>query len=86
MASTDDAETNRKFAEANAADFPVLADPDGTTARAYGVSRLGAFASRWTFYIDPTGRIAFIDKDVNPLTAGRDAARRLEALGVPRRR
>ncbi len=28
MASTEDAETSRKFAEANQADFPILADPD----------------------------------------------------------
>lgn len=86
MASTDDAATNRKFAEANQANFPVLADPDGETARAYGVLRLGSFASRWTFYIDGDGRIAYVDQDVSPLTAGADAARRLELLGVPRRK
>jgi peroxiredoxin Q/BCP len=85
MASTDDAATNRKFAEANQANFPVLADPDGEVAERYGVLKLGTFAARWTFYIDPAGKIAYIDQDVNPLTAGADAAKRLGLLGVPPR-
>ncbi len=85
MASTDDAETCRKFAEVNQANFPVLSDPQGETASRYGALRLGAFASRWTFYIDVNGHILYIDKDVNPLTAGADAAARLAQLGIPRR-
>jgi len=85
MASTDDADTNRKFAVANQANFPVLADPSGDTAKAYGVLRLGTFAARWTFYIGPDGRIAYIDEDVKPLSAGADAAKRLAALKVPPR-
>lgn len=85
MASTDDAETSRKFAEANAADFPVLSDPDGAIARRYDVLKLGLYAARETFYIDGAGKIAYIDRDVNPLTAGADVAARLAALGAPRR-
>lgn len=85
MASVDDAETNRAFAEKNDADFPVLSDPDKTTAKAYGVLSLLGFASRVTFYIDGEGRIAYIDREVSPVTAGADIAARLEALGVPRR-
>lgn len=85
MASVDDAETNRKFAEANHADFPVLADPDKTVAEAYGVLSLFGFASRWTFYIDAQGKIAYIDKDVSVVKAGADTAARLQALGVPKR-
>ena len=85
MASTDDAATNRKFAEANGANFPVLADPDGAVAERYGVKTIGGFARRWTFYIDADGRILFIDKDVKPLTAGADVAARLTSLNVPRK-
>jgi thioredoxin-dependent peroxiredoxin len=85
MASTDDAETNRKFAEANGADFPVLADPEKSAAEAYGVLALPGYAKRWTFYIDPQGKIAYVDKDVNALSAGKDIAARLEALGVAKR-
>ena len=36
-ASVDDAETNKKFAESLELDFPVLSDPDKSTAKAYGV-------------------------------------------------
>lgn len=85
MASTDDAETNRRFAEANAATFPVLADPEKSTAEHYGVLTLGLFAKRETFYIDPAGRIVDVDRDVTPFSAGKDLVKRLRALGVPRR-
>lgn len=85
MASTDDAETNRRFAEANDADFPILADPDKMTAAAYGVLAGGAYAQRWTFYIDAQGKIADIDKAVSAVTAGPDLAKRLEQLDVPTR-
>ena len=83
MASVDDAATNREFAQANAADFPILSDPDKTTAAAYGVLSEAGYATRWTFYIDRDGKVAHIDKKVNPLTAGEDIVQRLRVLGVP---
>lgn len=83
MASTDDLATNTRFAQANGADFPVLADPDGTTARAYGVLGLVGFANRWTYYIDRDGRISHIDKRVSSVRAGEQIAERLRELGVP---
>lgn len=85
MASTDDIETNSKFAAANGADFPILADPDKQVAQAYGVLGMMGFASRWTFYIDAQGKIAYIDKDVSVVKAGADTAARLAALGVEKR-
>jgi peroxiredoxin Q/BCP len=85
MASTDDADTNRRFAADNGADFPVLSDPDQAVARAYGVLGAGGHAQRWTFYIGGDGRILDIDKSVNARNAGADLAARLAALGVPRR-
>ena len=85
MASTDDIETNTKFAAANGADFPILADPDKQVAQAYGVLGVLGFASRWTFYIDAQGKIAYIDKDVSVVKAGADTAARLAALGVEKR-
>ena len=85
MASIDDATTNRKFAAANHANFPVLADPSKQTAKAYGVLSALGLASRWTFYIDGTGRIAAIDKEVSALTAGADIAARLKSLAVSTR-
>ncbi len=85
MASTDDANINRKFAEANEADFPVLSDPDRHVAEAFGVLSDVGYASRWTYYIDRDGKIAYVDKRVKALTAGQDIAKRLETLGVPKK-
>ena len=83
--SVDDAETNRRFAESLSSDFPILADPAKTVARAYGV--LGPFgvARRWTFYIGADGVIQYIDKEVKTSTAGPDIAARLAALGVAKK-
>jgi thioredoxin-dependent peroxiredoxin len=83
MASTDDAATNKKFAEANGAKFPVLADPEKQAADAYGVLSPLGFASRWTFYIGADGRILDIDKEVSPVSAGSDIAKRLKRLQIP---
>lgn len=84
-ASIDDAETNRKFAESLELDYPVLSDPDKDVARSYGVLRgMGLYAARHTFYIGADGKILFVDRDVNPKTAGADVAAHLERLGVPR--
>ena len=81
--STDDADTNKKFAESLSTDYPILSDPDKTVARAYGVLMPGlGFAYRWTYYIGPDGKILDIDKKVKPLTAGSDVAEKLAVLGI----
>jgi peroxiredoxin Q/BCP len=84
-ASVDDAKTNREFAEHVGADYPILADPTKETAKAYGVVGMAGFASRWTFYIAPDGKILHIDKSVKTSTAGQDVAAKLEELGVQKR-
>jgi thioredoxin-dependent peroxiredoxin len=89
MASVDTLEQNKAFAEKEQADFPMLADPDKKVAFAYGVIAADApperqFARRWTFYIDPTGKIAFIDKAVKPQTAGETIVEHLGKLNVPK--
>ena len=53
----------KAFAAKIGATFPVLSDPEKTTAKAYGVlnfTRL--FANRVTFVIDEEGVIQHIDK------------------------
>ena len=45
----------------------------------------GLYSNRWTFYIDATGTLREIDKDVSPATAGQDIVDRLERLGFPKR-
>ena len=83
MASVDSLEDNTGFANKNGATFPILADPSKQTAEAYGVLGSHGYANRWTFYIDPEGVIARIDKSVNPISAGTDLVTNLEDLGVP---
>lgn len=84
-ANVDAPETNRRFAASLGIDYPVLSDPDQTTARAYGVMGAWGFPSRWTFYIGTTGRILAIDRHVRVMTHGRDIVARLGDLGVARR-
>jgi peroxiredoxin Q/BCP len=90
MVSVDTLEDNKAFAAKEHADFPILANPDKKVASAYGVIPPDApperqFARRWTFYIDPSGKIAAIDKAVKPATSGQDIVEKLKELNVPKR-
>jgi peroxiredoxin Q/BCP len=85
MASVDPLEGeqgNAAFAKAQGADFPLLSDPDKSVATKYGVLSARGFSNRWTFYIDRNGRIAHIDKTVNPATSAEDMIARLSDLKV----
>ena len=65
--------------------FPLLSDPTKDIANAYGVLNTErGFANRWTFYIDKTGKISAIDKDVSKrlATSAEDMAAMLKQLGV----
>lgn len=84
MASTDPVEKNEAFAADTEADFPLLSDPEGEVARAYGVYTMG-FARRHTFYIDTSGVITHIDREVRPSRSAEDMLDNLERLGVPLR-
>jgi thioredoxin-dependent peroxiredoxin len=89
MASVDDPDTNKKFAEQEQANFPMLSDPSRQVAAAYGVvpNTTSGVAKRWTFYIGGDGKILFIDKNVNPnvSTAGTDLAAKLTELGAKKK-
>jgi thioredoxin-dependent peroxiredoxin len=84
-ASLDRPATNRRFAESLGLDYPILSDPDGTVARAFGVVGRSGFPSRWTFYIDRNGRILEIDKRVQTASHGDAVLARLDGLGISRR-
>ena len=59
--SMDDAASHAKFAAKYHLPFPLLADEHGTVAIRYGALRnfgLVKFAKRYTFLIDPQGKIA----------------------------
>jgi peroxiredoxin Q/BCP len=84
MASTDPVEKNSEFAKDTGADFPLLSDPEGAVAQAYGVFTMG-FARRHTFYINVDGVITHIDTAVKPSTSAEDMLSNLKALDVARR-
>jgi thioredoxin-dependent peroxiredoxin len=88
MASVDPLEGeqgNKAFAASMKADFPLLSDVSKETAKAYGVLMPQGFSNRWTFYIDKSGKIAHIDKDVAKRleTSADDMAAQLAAMKVP---
>lgn len=85
MASVDPLEGeggNMAFAKSESADFPLLSDPDKSVATKYGVLSARGFANRWTFYIDKSGKIAFIEKNVRPATSAEDMIAKLGELQV----
>ena len=96
MVSVDTPEDNKGFAEKEKADFPILSDPTKATAMKYGVIRTDVpperqFAARFTFYIGGDGKILDIDKGatgrgVAVQTAGADTIKKLEALGVKKKK
>lgn len=82
-ASTDDAEKNKKFAESVGADYPILSDPTGTTAKAYGIYNADKkAAARVTFFVGKDGKLLFIDKGVKTESHADDVAAKLKELGV----
>ena len=85
MASTDSLVDNTAFATKNDASFPILPDPNKKMTRDYGVLMAGAFAKRWTFYIDASGIIISIDKSVSARSAGADLVANLIRLQIPKR-
>jgi len=84
-ASCDSVETNQAFAASMGIEFPILSDPDGTVARAYGVIGPLGLPHRWTVYIGVDGRILDIDRSVHTGSHGSDIASALERFGVSRR-
>ena len=67
--SVDSHHVHRAFASARGIAFPLLADfhPKGGVGKQYGVwLEDRGYHARWTYVIDPEGRIAFIQKnDIN---------------------
>ena len=85
MVSVDDAETNKKFAEQEQADFPMLSDPSKATATAYGVLSPSGLAKRWMFFIGPDGKITHIETVGHTADAGEFLAAKLEELKVKKK-
>src|SRR5512143_407153 len=81
--SVDDTRSHADFSRKYRLPFPLLSDPGGHTAAAYGsLLDLGLvrFARRHTFIIAPDGRIAARFDKVNPARHAEEVARTLRAL------
>lgn len=86
-ASCDPAEKNKAFAESLSVDYPILSDPDGSVATAYGIYNADRkAAARWTFYVGENGKILHIDKTVKTTSHGSDVAAKLGELGVAKKK
>jgi len=55
--STDKLDAQEKFVKKEMLTFPLLADPEKTTTKAYGSLGVAGFASRHTFVIDKAGTL-----------------------------
>ncbi len=64
--SADDRDSHAEFAEEHDIPFPLIADPDGTWTRAFGVSTFLGMTSRVTFVIGPERTIVATYPDVDP--------------------
>ncbi|AEB11916.1 thioredoxin-dependent thiol peroxidase [Marinithermus hydrothermalis] len=85
--SADGVESHRRFAEKYGLNFPLLADPEKAVIRAYGAwgkknlyGRVYEGVMRYTFLIDPEGRIARVWKKVKPATHAQEVAAALREL------
>jgi peroxiredoxin Q/BCP len=59
--SLDDSASHAQFAKKYSLPFPLLADPSGAVTASYGALPQGSrYAKRYTFLVDPGGRVAKI--------------------------
>ena len=78
--STDGVESHERFAANNELTFPLLADPDGKIAKAYGVLRETGRAARATFLIGRDGTILHSWPKVSITGHADDVVARLDEL------
>jgi len=64
--SLDDSASHAQFAKKYSLPFPLLADPSGAVTRSYGALPEGSrHARRYTFLIDPAGKVAKVYTSVD---------------------
>ncbi len=84
--SLDSVDSHKKFCAKEALNFKLLADTDHKVTSAYGsLTNLGVakFASRHTFLIDPSGKIAKVYTSVDPEKHSAEVLAELEHLQKP---
>lgn len=78
--SQDDKASHEKFVKKYKLNFPLLADPEGKISKAYGVSGMLGFNKRWTFIVDPTLTVRWVQKNVDPALNATEVAKELGKL------
>jgi peroxiredoxin Q/BCP len=81
--SVDDTASHKAFAEKYHLPFPLLADATASVAKQYGALSdwlVVRMAKRYTFVIDPAGRIAKVYLSVDPSRHSREIVADLKAL------
>jgi len=79
--SLDSVDSHRKFASKYSLPFPLISDKDKRIAKAYGVLKeTGTSASRVTFIIDKTGRVAKVFPKVDVTKHTEEVVAALKAL------
>ena len=72
-----------KFAESLSLDYPILSDPSGEAAKAFGVYNPERnLAARVTFVVGEDGKILAVEDKVNVENHGTDLAAKLKEVGV----
>jgi peroxiredoxin Q/BCP len=61
--SRDSVDTQQRFATKNAFDFPLIADPDGVVAEAFGAKQLGPLRPRQTYVLDANLTVQHVIRD-----------------------
>ena len=77
--SYDSIDSHKKFIEKYHLPFALLSDSNHTIAKRYGADGL-LFAKRMTFVIDRSGKIAWMDRSVNPSTHSKELQDALSKL------
>ena len=85
-ASTDDLETQTKFAKELGVDYPIIADSEKKAATAMGVLMPVGFASRKTVIIGKDGKLLAIEDKVDVKNAGEQLAKKLAELKIEKRK
>ncbi len=83
-ASCDSVKKNTDFAKSLDLDYPILSDPTGEVATAYGIYN-GKVARRKTFYIGIDGKILHIAAPASTKVHGQEIAKQLGELGVSKK-
>lgn len=86
--SVDSTASHQAFAQKYKLPFPLLADTQGEVAQRYGAIsdwKLFKFAKRYTFLIDPQGRIAKVYRSVDTSRHSAEIVADLRALQQTRR-